>query len=142
MNRSPRCQAAIDYAKKACSRLGHSHITSAHLILGLITLNGGIGDTVLKRAGLSVESIEKYFSSRHIPGEETVEHDDAVFGCSATDALSRAEQEAAKFAHTILGVEHLALSLLAEAHGEAADLFASLQIECDKLRQTILQEMR
>jgi ATP-dependent Clp protease ATP-binding subunit ClpA len=109
--------------------------------LGLVTLNNGVGDTVLKSSGLSVESIERYLSSKCVASEEAVEQEGVVFGRSATDALSRAEQEAGRFRHSILGVEHLALSLLAEERGEAADLFTSAKVERDKLRQTILYDM-
>jgi len=141
MQRSPRCQTAIDQAKEAHRRLGHPHVTSAHLVLGLLTLRGGVGDTVLKRAGLSAESVERHLSSKHITSEETVEQEGALFGRSATDALARAEPEAAAFSHTILGVELLTLALLSEERGDAADLFASVHIDRDKTRQTILHEM-
>jgi ATP-dependent Clp protease ATP-binding subunit ClpC len=142
MEYSPRCQIAIDCAKQTCHRLGHPYITSAHLVLGLVTLNGGVGDTVLKRSGLSADLIERFLSSRSIVGDETVDQQGAVFGRSAISALSRAELEAARFEHTIVGVEHLALALLAEDHGEANDLFASAQVGRENARATILQEMR
>jgi len=58
------------------------------------------------------------------------------------DAMARAELEAAPFNHTIVGVEHLTLALLTEQRGDAADLFASVHIDRDRLRQTILEDMR
>src|SRR6266446_9800853 len=117
MQRTPRCQMAIDYAKKAYGRLGHSHVTSAHLVLGLLTLHGGVADTVLKRAGLSIESVERYLSSKRNASEETSECEGAVFGKSATDDLAGAEIQAARSNHTIVGVEHLLLALLAADRG-------------------------
>lgn len=141
MRRSPRCQMVIDHAKQSCGRLGNSHLTSSHLVLGVLTLHGGVGGTVLRRAGLSAELFEQYLSSKRIGSEETVEQEGGVFGKSAADALARAELEAAAFSHTILGVEHLVLALLAEERGDAADLFASVHIDRDKMRQTILHEM-
>jgi len=142
MKRSPRCRQAIDCAKQAYGRLGHSHLTSAHLVLGLLSLNGGVGDGVLKRAGLSSESVERYLSSKRIGSGEAIELEGAEFGKSAMDALARAEFEAAAFSHTIFGVEHLTLALLSEERGDAADLFASVHIDCDKLRQTILDQIQ
>ena len=133
---------AIDHAKQSYRRLGHSHLTSAHLVLGLLTLNGGVGDTVLKRAGLSTESVERHLSTARSATEETTEQEGAMFGRSATDALARAETEAAAFHQAILGVEDLTLALLAEEHGDAADLFAASHMDCTELRQTILDELQ
>lgn len=133
---------AIDHAKQAYSRLGRSHVSSAHLVLGLLTLSGGVGDTALKRAGLSTELVERYPFSNPSASEETVEQEGAEFGESATEALARAELYAAAFSHTILGVEHLTLALLAEEHGEARDLFTSSHLDRAKTRQSILENMR
>src|SRR5712691_1086887 len=119
MRRSPRCQMAIDHAKQAYGRLEHSYLSSEHLVLGLLSLRGGVGDTVLKRAGLSTESVERYLSTKHMAGEETVEQEGAAFGRSAVEALARAESDAASSSYTILGVEHLTVALLAEERGEA-----------------------
>ncbi len=132
---------AIDHAKQAYSRLGGSHVSSAHLVLGLLTLNGGVGDTALKRAGLSTELVERYLFSKPSASEEAVEQEGAAFGRSASDALARAELYAAAFNHTILGVEHLTLALLAEEHGEATDLFTSSHLNRAKTRQSILEEI-
>src|SRR5438093_1533658 len=110
MKRSPRCQMAISYAEQACRRLVHLRVTSAHLVLGLLTLHGGVGGTVLKRAGLSNESVERYLSSKRIANEEAIEQEGALFGKSATAALTRAEREAAACGHAILGVEQAAAS--------------------------------
>jgi ATP-dependent Clp protease ATP-binding subunit ClpA len=141
MTHSPRCEAAINYAKKAYTQLGHPYLSSAHLVLGLLALSGGVGDSLLKKSGLSLEYTERFLSSRRVAGEEAVEQDGASFGRSATDALSRAELEAGRFNHTILGVEHLTLALLAEDHGEAYNLFLSVPVEREKLRSIILLEM-
>lgn len=133
---------AIDHAKQAYDRLGHSHLSSAHLVLGLLSLNGGVGDTVLKRAGLSAEFVERYLSTKHTATEEIVEREGASFGRSAANALARAESDATSFNYTILGVEHLTIALLTEERGEAADLFVSSHIEREKLKQTILDQIR
>ena len=142
MQRTPRCQKAIDHAKQAFGRLGHSHVGSAHLVLGLLTLNGGVGDSALKRAGLSTELVERFLSPKRGGSEEIVEQEGASFGRSATDAIARAESEAAECDHSYLGVEHLTMALLAEERGDAADLFASLHVDRAKMRQAILGEIR
>src|ERR1051325_8775084 len=114
MQTTPRCQQALDYAKASLARFGHSHVSSAHLVLGLLTLRGGVGDSVLRKFGFSAEGVEAYLSSHRSQATD-----------SATSALERAEVEAQARRHTYLGVEHLLLGILAEERGEATDLFAS-----------------
>jgi ATP-dependent Clp protease ATP-binding subunit ClpA len=141
MQRTTRCRGAIDAATQACRRFGHSQLGSGHLVLGLLTLNGGVGDTLLKRAGLSADTVERYLSSKRSGDEESLEEGGAVFGKSARDALARAEQEATAFSHGYLGVEHLTLALLSEQHGDAADLFASVHIDRGHLKRAVVAQM-
>src|SRR5215471_11929197 len=133
---------ALDYAKQSFSRFGHSHVSSAHLILGLLTLRGGVGDGVLHRFGLSVQAFEGYLSSRRSSPEESAIQDGLPLGDSARLAIARAESEARARQHTYLGVEHLLLGILAEERGEASDLFASVHIDCDSMRKIIIEEIR
>ncbi len=138
MRRSPRCQMAIDYAKKAYRRLGQAQLCSSHLILGLLTLNGGVADTLLKRAGLSVESVEQYLVS--LPRKRAVHRGRSVGG-SAAKALERAEAAAKQRSFRIYGVEDLLLALLAEKKGPAAEVFRSAHVNRAKIRRAILQEI-
>lgn len=100
-------------------------------MLGLLTLRGGVGGSVLRQFGFSVGGVEAYLSS--LRSQATG---------SATSALERAEVEAQRLEHTYLGVEHLLLGILAEESGEAADLFASVHADRDKMRQAIAQELQ
>jgi ATP-dependent Clp protease ATP-binding subunit ClpC len=139
MRRSPRCQQAIDYARKAYQRLGQAQLCSSHLILGLLTLNGGVADTLLKRAGLSVESVEEYLLS--LPHKRGAQPARPVGG-SAAKALKRAEATAKRRSFRIYGVEDLLLALLAEKKGPAARVFRSTRVNRGKMRQTILRQVR
>ena len=96
---------------------------------------------MLKRAGLSVESVERYLSKKHGGDENFAEHEDALFAGSTSEALKKAEDEAARFHHSILGVEHLLLALLAEQHGEAADLFAAMRVDCEQMKAMVSREL-
>lgn len=131
MQITPRCHQALDFAKASLARFGHSHVSSTHLVLGLLTLRGGVGDSVLRKFGLSAEGVEAYLLSHR--GQATG---------SATSALERAEVEAQAQQHTYLGVEHLLLGILAEDRGEAADLFASVHADRDSMRRMITEEIQ
>ena len=131
MQTTPRCQQALDYAKASLARFGHSDVSSAHLVLALLTLRGGVGDSVLRKFGFSVEGVEAYLSSQRSQATG-----------SATSALERAEVEAQARQHTYLGVEHLLLGILAEERGEAADLFASVHADRGSMRRIITEEIQ
>jgi len=133
---------AVNYTKESLSRFGHSHISSAHLVLGLLTLHGGVADGVLRRAGLSVQSVESYLSTGRSSTEETTVQDGLALGKSARLAFERAEANARARQNTYLGVEHLLLGILGEESGEATDLFASVHIDREKMRQIVVEEIR
>jgi len=132
----------MDYAKASLVRFGHSHLSSAHLVLGLLTLHGGVGDSVLRKCGFSVDSIEAYLSSRRSSAEAAVIQDDLPLGRSALSAVERAEAEARARQHTYFGVEHLLLGILAEERGEAADLFASVHADRNSMKRIITEEIQ
>lgn len=133
---------ALDYAKESLPRFGHPHISSAHLVLGLLTLRGGVGDSVLRKFGFSVEGVEAYLSSQRSSEEQATIQDGLVLGRSAVSALERAQVEARTRQHTYLGVEHLLLGILAEEHGEAADLCASVHADRESMRRIITEEIQ
>jgi ATP-dependent Clp protease ATP-binding subunit ClpA len=142
METTPRCQMALTYAKDSLSRFGHSHISSAHLVLGLLTLRGGVADSFLRKAGLSVESVEGYLSSRNPSIEPSTIWAGIPLGKSALEAFERAEAETRVRHNTYLGVEHLLLGILAEESGEAMNLFASVQIDRERMSRSIQEEIQ
>ena len=131
MKTTPRCKQAVNYAMASAARVGHPNVSSAHLVLGLLTLRGGVGDSVLRKFGLSVEFVEAYLSCQRSQATD-----------SATSALERAVVEAQARHHTYLGVEHLVLGILAEERGEAADLFASVHADRESMRRIIMEEIQ
>jgi len=141
METTPRLQKALTYAKESVSRLGHSHVSSAHLILGLLTLSGGVADGLLRKAGLSVESVEGFLSSRGTSAGATALPDGIPLGSLALQALERAEAEARARQNTYLGIEHLLLGILAEERGEATDLFASVHVDRKRMARAIQEEI-
>jgi ATP-dependent Clp protease ATP-binding subunit ClpC len=132
---------ALTYATESLARFHHSHVSSAHLVLGLLTLPGGVADNLLRKAGLSVQSVESYLSSRRSSAEESTVQDGVPLGTSARLAFERAEAETRTRQNTYLGIEHLLLGILAEESGEATDLFASVHIDRDNIRRTVTEEM-
>lgn len=123
-------------------RLDYSHASSAHLLLGLLAIDKGIPQNILRTFGLSYEHIENYLSSMRSFSESDTSRDGTKLSASALLAIERAEIEAGKRQHTYLGIDHLLLGILTEENGEAADLFASLHVDEEQIRQIVSQELR
>ena len=141
MTTTPRCSLALKHAEQNLSPFNHSHLTSAHLILGLMMLRNGIPFNVLTQSGLSIETVEGYLSSLRLAPEDTTKRDNVPWGKSGRMALERGEADARSRHHTYLGTDHLFLGILAEETGEAADLFAAVHIDREKLRNIVMHEL-
>lgn len=136
---SPYALEVLRLANSSLRRFGHSHVSSVHLILGLLKLQKGGGANVLHNAGFSVGSVEAFLSSSSDSAEEMTIHNGIPLGESARMALDRAEVEARSLKHTYLTPVHLFLGVLMEETGGAADLLASLHTDLDKMGQDALE---
>ena len=136
---SPHTLEVLRLANESLRRFGHSHVSSAHLILGLLALEKGGAAHVLKKAGLSVEFVERFLSSRTDSPEEVTLHHGIPLGASARMVLVRADVEARSLKHTYLTPAHLFLGVLMEETGGGADLLASLHTDLDKMGQDALE---
>jgi len=141
MNFTPRCSRSIENAKASLMRFNHTHITSAHLVLGLLELGGGVAVNVLRNFGLSVEVVENYLSTRRSSPDDAMAQDTSPTAKSAQIAFQRAEAQAAKLGHTYVGTEHLLLAILVEDAGEAVDLFASLHVDKKAIGLEVFREI-
>ena len=129
MTFTPRCSRSIENAKASLARFNHTHVTSAHLVLGLLELGNGCAVTVLGNFGVSLEGVENYLSTRRISPDDTPAQDGSPVHKSAQVAFQRAVAQAAKLGHTYVGTEDLLLAILVGDAGGAANLFASLHVD-------------
>jgi ATP-dependent Clp protease ATP-binding subunit ClpC len=141
MKPTPRFQKVLTYAKESASRLGHTEVSSAHLLLGLLALGNGIPHHVLQQFGLSIERVESYLSLKRPFADDSALADGVTLGRSALLAIERAEAEASARGHTYTGTDHLLIAIAKEESGEAADLFASLHIDANRIAAMVSREL-
>ncbi len=142
MEITPRCHRVLAYAVESLSRFGHSHLTSSHLVLGLVMLNGGVANHLLKKAGFSIELVERYLSTLRRSQEATTMRDGIPFGNSGWQAFERAGAEALTRGFHYLGTEHLLLGILSEESGEAAELFESVHLDRGKMADAVREAIQ
>jgi len=141
MKPTPRFKRVIGYAKESVSRLRHSQVSSAHLVLGLLAIGNGIPHNVLRKVGLSVEHVESYLSLLRPFADDSALADGVTLGPSALLAIERAGAEASARGLTYTSTDVLVLAIAKEENGEAADLFASLHIDAKRIAVIVSQEL-
>ena len=136
MDLTPRCKSAIDNARSVSVRVGDPHLSSAHLVLGLLSVTGGAAEA-LHRAGLTVTHVEQYLQTHRARPERTIEKRGSVVANSAFKTIVQAESHAADTQRHYIGTEHVLLALLDEQSGEACDLFDAHKIDRESMRAAL-----
>jgi hypothetical protein len=118
-----RSRTVLDLAAKEAQRLGHPHITSEHLLLGMLLEGEGVAAHVLAERGVHLDELRKVL----LEGLESVPRNDQQrIGLSddAKRAIELSVAEANRLRHHYVGTEHLLLGLVqvTEEHGTAAQI--------------------
>ena len=142
MRYTPRAGTAFKLADVEAKSLGHSCVSSEHLVLGLLLLGNGVQFSVLAELGFTADAVRQRLKANQPAVKQFKNIGGIKFGLSAQAALERASHEAVAMSHSYAGTEHILLGLLAEDHGGAADLFALQNVDKVKTRQKILKECR
>jgi ATP-dependent Clp protease ATP-binding subunit ClpA len=138
-----RARRALSLAKEEADRLKHSVVGTEHLLIGLMRVEGGVAERVMKAVGLElpkVKALVEHLTSDYTrtPGAQTDLTDELKA------VLEMAVEQARKLSHPYIGTEHLLLALAQHPDGQAREVFKRLNIAPDEItRQThnLLQEL-
>jgi ATP-dependent Clp protease ATP-binding subunit ClpA len=114
---SERARIAISYANQEAARLGHDHIGTGHLLLGLIRQGDGTAIEILKDAEVDIEELRNELESMMEEGGRGTIIGKLQLGNRAKDALKFAEEESKDMSHKYLGTEHILLGIMREQEG-------------------------
>lgn len=133
-----RARRALTLASQEAQRLGHDHIGTEHLLLGIVKEGSGSASVVLQQFNVSLPMVrEKVESIAHGPSSGP-----ASSKLRQTERYSRvlsyAIDEANALSHNYVGTEHLLLGLLREPEGTAARVLAALNLRVDDVRNAVL----
>jgi len=127
-----RAERALRLAHEAASELGHSHVGSEHILLGLCREESGVAAKALTGAGVSAEKLKEAIAAAigiGTPGSVTPQ--------GLTPRTKRiieiAMEEAARLGHSYVGTEHLLMGLLRESDCVAARILASGGVDLQRL---------
>jgi len=134
---SHHAKRALSHAGDLAIRYAHSHVDTAHLLVGVILAEGSIGADVLHRLNLS-ERVATVYLKRLMPSSD--EHKD-VLGISEHEsyqqALLLAESESDWLGNHYIGTEHLLLGITRTNVGNAVRLLKLVDISPEQLRRHV-----
>ncbi len=140
-NFTPRAVQVLSLARKEAIRLHHNFIGTEHVLLGLIALGDGTAVKVLKKMGISMETVQAGIERCVGMGPEQMVNDHVPYTPRVKKALALAAKQAKALHRTYVGTEHLLLGLLAEGDGVAARVLLNLNVNLEQTRDQILAEL-
>jgi ATP-dependent Clp protease ATP-binding subunit ClpA len=140
-NFTPRAQQALALARKEADRSNHNFVGTEHLLLGLIKLGQGVAVNVLQKLGLDLETVRAEVEKQVGAGPGGKIFSNIPYTPRVKKVLDFPRKEAKALNHTYVGTEHILLGLLREGEGVAARILRHLDVNIEKTRQDILQEL-
>ena len=133
---APETKQVISSAIEESRTLGHSHVGSEHLLLGIVRQGESTAAKVLSSLGVELEKVRHETIAalgRKASGAGPFDR----FDHQAKRVLALAQDEAVRFNHNYIGPEHLLLGLAREGEGIAARALEALGVTLSKLRSIV-----
>ena len=128
-------------AQEEARMLGHNHIGSEHLLLGLLHEQGGTAADVLAAAGITAEAARAQV--RELAGPAGKSPAGPIpFTQRARKVLELSLREALEQRSRYIGTEHILLALMRDADDVGARVLERLGGSLSALRQRVLEEAR
>ena len=137
---SEQARHTIVLAQGEAAGLGHGHIGTEHLLLGLIGEQEGAAGRAFARLGVTLEAARDKVGALMPPSAEPPAPEQIPFSPRAKGTLEAALRQALGFKDSTIETEHILLALLIERDGRTASVLASLACPPDLLRAMVLEE--
>ena len=136
-----RAKRVLSLAHQEAERLRHDHIGTEHLLLGLITEDGGVASRVLRELGLEPKRITELVERMSPMGTHTEGNIDLSPGTQ--EVLKYAFEEAKKLGKSYVSTEHLLLGLIRLQDSIAMEVLRKTGVNEEQIRRQtrrVLQE--
>lgn len=133
-----KSRQAIIAAQDLATENHHQEITSKHLLLALLTQEGGLAPRFLEHAGINIPNLINMVQEliRKIPSVHGYESS-LRLGAALARVFIRAEKEARDLKDQYVSVEHLLLALLEEGENDVKQLFRKFNLTREKLLNSL-----
>jgi hypothetical protein len=136
-----RARRVVVTAQEEARMLGHNHIGSEHLLLGLLHEESGVAARVLAADGITVEAARTQVEELAGPGSKSPAGH-IPFTQRARKVLELSLREALEQRQRFIGTEHILLALLRDSGDVGAQVLERLGGSLAALRQRVLAEAR
>ncbi|HCA83162.1 MAG TPA: hypothetical protein DEP18_05195 [Flavobacteriales bacterium] len=138
---SPRVKDVITFSREEALRLGHDYIGVEHLLLGTIREGEGTAMRVLKQLGVEARDLRKELEKNLAPGNaKSANVGNLPLVKQAEKVLKITYLEARLFKSSVIGTEHLLLSILKDEDNVATRSLQRFNVEYDTIK-TELENM-
>jgi ATP-dependent Clp protease ATP-binding subunit ClpA len=149
---NPPMKKAIELAIDEARKLGHSHVGTEHLLLGIVRQSESVAAKLLGSLGVDLEKVRhNIVATLGQPHPGTAAGSSAGpsqtkgqlggpfdrFNDRAKRVLALSQDEAIRFNHNYIGTEHLLIGLIREEEGVAARVLRKLGVELEKARTAL-----
>ena len=137
-NFSQRVKDVITYSREEALRLGHDYIGIEHLLLGMIREGQGVGIQILNTLDADLVELRKKIESSTKNGGSNVNHlSNIPLVKQAERVLKITYLEAKLFNQSLIGTEHLLLSILKDYNNIATRALEDQNIHYDSVKEVL-----
>lgn len=137
-NFSQRVKDVITYSREEALRLGHDYIGVEHLLLGMIREGQGVGIQILTSLGADLNELRRKIESSTKIGSSSINHlSNIPLVKQAERVLKITYLEAKLFNQSLIGTEHLLLSILKDANNISTQALEEQNISYDSVKEEL-----
>jgi ATP-dependent Clp protease ATP-binding subunit ClpC len=138
-NFTPKAQQVLSLAQKEAQRLHRPQISTEHLLIALIQLDGCVASRVLRELGLETNHVKSLVEKEIGFGDHTGRID---LSPGMEQVIPYALDEARKKGQKVVGTEHLLLGLIRLSNCEAMNILSKLGVTSEQIRRQIDRVLR
>ena len=136
-----QAKRALGFAQDEAARLDHNHIGCVHILVGAVGVEEGLGTRIFADLGVTSDRVRAALTSTMGRGEDPIDASDITLTPHAQRVMHMAMYESLRLGHPGTGTEHLLLAVVREGEHFSSQLLASLSLDPEKLRETILGQL-
>ena len=132
-----RVRHCLIAARHEAGRLGHDHVGTGHLLLGLLAVPDGLPLHIAESLKIDRAALRTDVERRAGRGEVTAAFTDIPYEGDAKAVLEHTMNEATRLGADDVDSEHLLLGMLAEGKGIAAAALRAQGVTLESARQVV-----
>ncbi|MCK5413468.1 MAG: ATP-dependent Clp protease ATP-binding subunit, partial [Candidatus Pacebacteria bacterium] len=122
----------VKSAQKISKEFGHNSIGIEHIILSIMSQKGSIGSNMLGEEKIELKNLHKIIDS--LPKTKKYQ---AKLSEELKDVFKKAVLVAGRYKHSYIGTEHLLYAILLSSDKKVLEIFDSIGINSDNLKQQL-----